>query len=54
MANIDNMARDIVAATSLFKDFFGRNPEMTDISDVKELLAIGLDVNYARQRLEER
>lgn len=44
----------LVRATEIFKDFFKRNSDMTNMDDVTELLAIQCDVCYAMQNIEMR
>lgn len=53
---IQKTAMTLVRATGIFEDFFGKKPDMTNLSDVdvKELLAIQMDVCYAMQNLEMR
>ena len=51
---IKQTAITLVRATEIFKDFFKRNPDMTNMDDVTELLAIQCDVCYAMQNIEMR
>ena len=51
---IQKTAMTLVRATGIFEDFFGKKPDMTNLSDVMELLAIQMDVCYAMQNLEMR
>jgi hypothetical protein len=52
--SIQKTAITLVRATEIFIDFFGRVPDMTNIDDIKELLAIQCDVCYAMQNLHNR
>lgn len=51
---IQKTAMTLIRATEIFEDFFGKKPDMTNISDVKEILAIQMDVCYTMQNLETR
>ena len=42
----------LVLATEMFKNFFKRNPDMTNMDDVTELLAIHCDICYAMYNME--
>ena len=41
-------------ATEIFQDFFKRNPVMTNMDDLTELLMSQSDVCYAMQNIEMR
>ena len=51
---IKQTAITLVRATEIFKDFFKRNPDMTNMDDVTELLAIQCDICYAMHNMEMR
>ena len=51
---IKQIAITLVRATEIFKDFFKRNPDMTNMDDVTELLAIQCDICYTMQNMEIR
>ena len=51
---IKQTAITLVRATEIFKDFFKRNPDMTNMDDVMELLSIQCDICYAIQNIEMR
>ena len=51
---IKQTAITLMRATEIFKDFFKRNPDMTNMDDVMELLAIQCDICYAMQNMEMR
>ena len=51
---IKQTAITLMRATEIFKDFFKRNPDMKNMDDVTELLAIHWDIYYAIQNIEMR
>ena len=51
---IKQTAITLVRATEIFKDLFKRNPDMSNMDDVTELLAIQCDICYAMQNIEMR
>ena len=51
---IKQTAITLMRATEIFQDFFKRNPDMTNMDDVTELLDIQCDVCYAMQNIEMR
>ena len=52
--DIKTTAITLVRATEIFTDFFKRKPNMNDIDDVKELLAIQCDVIYTLENIDRR
>ena len=52
--DIQTTATTLVRATEIFIDFFKRNPDMTNIDDVKELLSIKYDICYAMENIVSR
>ena len=51
---IKQTATSLVRATEIFKNFFKRNPDMKNMDDVTELLAIHWDIYYAMHNMEMR
>ena len=51
---IKQTAITLVRETEIFKDFFKRNPDMTNMDDVTELLTIQCDICYTMQNMEMR
>ena len=51
---IKQTAITLMRATEIFKDFFKRNPDMTNMDDVMELLSIQCDICYTMQNMEMR
>ena len=51
---IKQTAITLVRANEIFKDFFKRNPDMSNMDDVTELLAIQCDICYAMQNVKMR
>ena len=51
---LKELAENMVEATRIYISFFKKTPDMTNESDVKELLCILEDVNYLKHNIKNR